>query len=520
MAGVLGAAIVIAIAAVMAGNGDGASSGSDDPSPTAPTNPTAPPVTPAFTLSIGQPVGRPVPRGYLGLSIEFQAIRSYTGPDPNHINPVLVQLIRNLSLGQRPVIRIGGDSTDASWVPTPGVTAPPQVTYPLTPSWFSTTGALVRALGAKLTAGINLGADQPALAASEAAHYRQAFGSALSAFEIGNEPNVYNKIAAYHTPSGKPVLTRPSSFGYPEYRQQFRAIASRLGPMTLAGPALAAGPTAGPGSWVNTLAGYLKSDPRLRVLTVHRYPLRNCYVGPASPQYPTVAHLLSSYATVGLADSIKPWLAVARGAHRQLRIDELNSVACRGKRAVSDAFAAGLWVMDALFELARMGVNGVNVHTLPRSAYELFRFSHDDGRWSAFVTPVYYGLYLFAQATPAGARLLQVSGAHRPPSLSVWATRAHDGQVRAVIVNESQTKGERLGLRAPAGWRGPASVLAMRAPSVRSRSNVTIGGASFGAETETGVLPRTRSLQVNPHGGAYGMWVPAGSAALVTFSRR
>ena len=45
----------------------------------------------------------------------------------------------------------------------------------------------------------------------------QAFGRSLTAFEIGNEPNVYNVIAAYHTPSGAPVLTRPPSFGYPEY---------------------------------------------------------------------------------------------------------------------------------------------------------------------------------------------------------------------------------------------------------------------------------------------------------------
>ena len=65
------------------------------------------------------PVGRQTTSGFLGLSIEFQAVRSYTAPT-RRINPVFVQLIRNLTPDQAPVLRIGGDSTDASWVPAPG----------------------------------------------------------------------------------------------------------------------------------------------------------------------------------------------------------------------------------------------------------------------------------------------------------------------------------------------------------------------------------------------------------------
>ena len=526
LAGVLGAAAaLIAVAAVLATSGDGTSDAAHDARASDPApvpervSGVAAAVRPAFTLGIGPPVGRPVPHGYLGLSIEFQAIRSYTGTDPNHINPVLVQLIRNLSPGQVPVIRIGGDSTDASWVPAPGIKPPPQVTYALTPSWFATTDALVRQLGARVIAGINLGADKPALAAVEARRDAQVFGSSLAAFEIGNEPNVYNVIAAYHAPSGAPVLTRPHSFGYPAYLSEFQATAARLPARPLSGPALAAGPTPAPGSWARTLPGFLKANPSVRYLTIHRYPLRRCYVGPGSPQYPTVPHLLSSYATTGLAKSVATYVRMAHAAGRELRLDELNSVACRGKHAVSDTFAAGLWVVDALFALARQGVDGVNLHTLPQSAYELFRFSQSDGHWRGFVAPVYYGLYLFARAAPPGARLLTVDGGHQPPGLSVWATRAPGGQVRAVIVNESQSRGRRVGLRAPAGWRGPATLLRMRAPSVHAEGHVTIGGASFGSETQTGVLPQAVGQRLNPRAGVLGVSVPAGSAALVTFGR-
>ena len=50
-----------------------------------------------------------------------------------------------------------------------------------------------------------------------------------------------------------------------------------------------------------------------------------------------------------------------------------------GKRGVSDTFASALWVLDTLFNLAAVGVDGVNVHTLPGAAYELFTFRYRRG---------------------------------------------------------------------------------------------------------------------------------------------
>ena len=152
----------------------------------------------------------------------------------------------------------------------------------------------------------------------------------------------------------------------------------------------------------------------MRYLTIHRYPLRNCFVAPDSPQYPTVPNLLSSYSTAAMAAGIARYVQLAHDAGRKLRIDELNSVACHGKRGVSDTFASSLWVLDALFALARDGVDGVNLHTLPHSAYQLFAFSHAGGRWSAAVAPVYYGLYLFSQAAPP--RVAAVEDRRRPPT--------------------------------------------------------------------------------------------------------
>ena len=433
-----------------------ATANSGRPGDPAPSTGQAPPTAPVVagvggpTIRVSGRAGRLIKPGFLGFSLEFQAVRAYTGNNPRVVNPVLLQLIRNLSPGQPPTIRIGGDSTDVSWVPTRGVTPPPYVNYQLTPSWLATTAALAHDLDARMTMGLNLAADEPKLAGAEARAYLKTIGlGSIAALEIGNEPNVYGKIQVLHTLLGAPLYARPRGYGYPEYLREFRAEAASAPPLPLAGPALAVGPTPVLGSWVQAMPAFLRSEPQLPVMTVHRYPLRNCYVPPGSPQYPTVGHLLSDYATSGLAASLRRWIGIAHARHREIRVDELNSVACRGKAGVSDTFAASLWVTDALFSLIKAGVDGVNMHTLPNSAYQLFAFSHHGGRWHAAVRPVYYGLQLFAAAAPVGARLIGLKGLRGAPGLSAWATRGPDGTVRVVLTNKSQRANRNVTFASP-----------------------------------------------------------------------
>lgn len=505
------------IAAVALSSSDTGATGT----PAAVTLPADPPHPgdPRVSVSVSdRAVGAPVPTGFLGFSFEFQGVRAYTGSDPAHINPVLVQLIRNLTPGQAPVLRIGGNSTDVSYVTGPGIKPLPYRGYRLTPSWMATTGALARQLGARMIMGLNLAANDPALDAAEVADYLKAFPKgSIDAVEIGNEPNVYNKITIYHTAAGAPFHARRRSFGYPAFRTQFEAIADRTQPLALAGPALAIGPVPGHGSWVNTVGDLLHRQSRISMMTVHRYPLRNCYVPPKSPQYPTIGHLLDSYATVTLADSLKRWIAIAHAQHRQLRLDELNSVACRGKAGVSDSFASALWATDALFGLARAGVDGIDMHTLPDAAYQLFAFSRQGGHWQAQVRPVYYGLQLFAQAAPAGARLLQVTRHGADAALSVWATRGRDHRLRVVVINKSQTRRKTVTVSLPTGTpMANATVERMLAPSVRAKHGVTLAGRSYGAETQTGQLATPEVERAHIVSGRVTLSVPGASAALVT----
>jgi hypothetical protein len=138
-----------------------------------PTAPTGPPVT--ITVQAGESE-RQVPAGFVGLSLEYPAVEGYAGTNPSALDPVFLQLVRNLVPGQAPVLRIGGDSTDRAWWPAPGLARPRGVTYAITKRWLQVTRALARALRARLVLGLNLEADSPALTTAEAGALLQGIG--------------------------------------------------------------------------------------------------------------------------------------------------------------------------------------------------------------------------------------------------------------------------------------------------------------------------------------------------------
>ncbi len=180
------------------------------------------------------------------------------------------------------------------------------------------------------------------------------------------------------------------------------------------------------------LGQFLDAERRIGVATVHAYPLKRC----TESTHVTIGQLMSNASSNGLAKRLAPLAASAHRHHVPLRVDEINAISCGGVRGVSDTYAAALWSLDAMFALARAGVDGVNIHTPPRSINQMITFRDDNGAWSAHVAPVYYGLLMFAEATPPGSRLVRVSGT-AAPGLSTWATLGPDGTVRVVLINKS-----------------------------------------------------------------------------------
>lgn len=456
---------------------------------------------------------RAVPFGFLGLSLEYSSIERYAGTDPSALDPVFLQLVRNLVPGQAPVLRIGGDSTDRTWRPAPGLRQPPGVTFSITDRWLAVTRALARALHARLIAGLNLEADSPQLAAAEARGLIGGLGrGAVHALELGNEPDLYPSFPWYRTPSGQHVTGRPPNYDMSSLIDDFTRFGAALPSGVLAGPSLGA-----PG-WTRELGRFLSDEPRVRLVTLHRYPLQLCFIPRGSARYPTVAHLLSPAASIGLADSFGRYSAVARAHGLTLRIDELNTVSCGADRAVSQTFASALWALNTLFEMVRDGIHGVNIHTFPGAGYDLFHIGRVAGRWEAGVAPEYYGLVMFARAAPAGSGLLRVEHAAEG-RVRTWATRDATGTIRVLVVNTG-TRARRVSVRLAGAPATSAQVQWLSAPGVRASHGVTIGGQSFRTPTFTGLLPGSPQVStVSAAGGRYSLTVPGASAVLLVAAR-
>jgi hypothetical protein len=449
--------------------------------------------------------------GFVGLSMEFSAVRAYTGRNPSAINPVLLQLIRNLAPRGSPVLRIGGDSTDASWWPVSGITPPPGVNYSLTNGWMRSTRALAADLRARLILGVNLEANNPRIASAEADAFIQRIGRRhIAGLEIGNEPDLYPQDPWYALPNGQRIFGRSSNYSLQSLISQFSRWRSALPALPVVGPALATVP------WMNELGEFLSAEPAVRLATVHRYPLSSCEGDRGAADYPTIDHLISKFATVGLASPLSRYVAIAHSHGAQLRVAEMNSTSCRGRWGVSNTFASALWVLDTLFECARAGVVGVNVHTLPGAAYELFTFSRTRRGWLAFVRPEYYGLQLFAQAAPPGSHLVAVRASRGP--VKAWATRGRGGTIRVVLINFDRRAARLVYVRVPRPG-GFARVVLLRASGLRATNGVTLGGRTYGDRTGTGRLrgtSRVTALFPVNYGDLYTVSLPPASAAMLT----
>jgi hypothetical protein len=380
---------------------------------------------------------------------------------------------------------------------------PAGVNYSLSRTSVAVLHALASTLGARLILGIDLEADSASVASAEARALVAGIPSdQIAGLELGNEPELYGVF----TWDGSGRKGRAPGYDFPAFNRDVTRIGGALPAAPLAGPAI------GAPHWFPDLGQFLSSHPRVAVSTLHRYPLQLCFVAPSQPNYPTIANLLSDRSSRVMANTVAAAVKVSHARGIPLRIDEMSTISCGTDDAVAKSFASALWALDALFQMARVGVDGVNIHSYPHATYELFTFSHTHGRWRAVVEPEYYGLELFAEAAPPGSRLLRVS-ASNAGKLKTWATRATDGSVRVVVINDG--RGARtVAVRAPAA-HADATLERLEAPRLTSRGGVTLGGQSFGATT--GRLGGTRRApSVAPKDGLYNFRVPAGSASLLT----
>jgi hypothetical protein len=449
-----------------------------------------------------------VPPSFLGLSTEYWALPIY-----ERRFSLLERVLSLLHVrGNGPfVLRIGGDSADQTfWEPRSRTPAP--WVYGLTPPRLRQITTLVRRAHLHVILDLNLITGSPRAAAELASAAEDAFPRrSIIGFEVGNEPDIYSRrdwlAGLSETPLRAGFLRKELSTAtyIHEFESYSRALEDVAPSVPLAGPALA-NPVRN-ADWVSRLLA--SPHPGLGTVTAHRYLYSAC-LPHRSPGYPTVARLLSERSTTGMARALEPLVGDAHQAGLKFRLTELNSVTCRGVPGVSDTFATALWAPDALFELLRASIDGVNVHVRTNAINGAFTLSGQ----GLGARPLLYGLILFAKALSPDPRLVQLRLTERSSvRLKAWATRVSGDVLHVVLINKG-SQPVTVGLRLPT--TRPAGVERLLAPSPRSISGVTLGGQQLGRD---GLWYGPRMIQsITPGASGYQLLVPRASAALVSVS--
>jgi hypothetical protein len=439
-------------------------------------------------------------QGFLGIATSLSTIPALAGPASDPDTPG-VNLLKNLSPGAPPLLRLGGNSADDAWWPTPGVSNQ-HFLYALTPRWGANVKAMLTALGGKAILGVNLEEGpkiDSKLAPAEVADFNRYVGKGLiDAFELGNEPE-YFPLSVVNGVRGV-----RGSDTIPAYGKKFSHIASELGGAPLAGPG-----SVGP-QWLGELGTVLSHVPsHLKLVTVHAYPMKNC----SRLAHLSVSDFFTPASIQGLADSVHGEVKAAAAHGEPLRVDEINGITCGGKAGVSNSFGEALWALNVLPALWQAGVQGVNFQSIYGDLNQVIHAQRSPAGWRISVQPEYYGLLAFADAAPAGSRLLRVSN----PGLAhfyQFAVRAPGGSERVVLTNVGSVA-RTVGVTAAGGRRtGSMSLLSARSLSAT-------GGATLGGQR---LSPRTGQLTGKPHltpvrpnaRGVYSVRVPAHAAAILT----
>jgi hypothetical protein len=466
-------------------------------------------IYPQATLTIGPTLSTaPVPSSFFGISTEYWSLPLF-----ERNTPAFERVLSMLHVaGDGPLIlRIGGDSADHSFWSARRQKMPDWA-FALTPAYLARLRALVKRDRVKLIVDLNLMTNTPLTAAAwaRAAETSLPRGS-IAGFEVGNEPDLYERRYWVDMIARSPLVTRPMPLSVtPDtYVEDFAAYARVLGEsapdIPLVGPAVAHPRVGLP--FVSALIGDERSE--LGMVTGHVYPYSACVKNRKSSSYPTVARLLSRNATWAFAYDTRSAVALAHQAGLKFRLTEFNSVTCGGKAGVSDTFATALWAPDALFTAIRAGVDGANLHVRENTVNAAFTIN----RGGLQARPLLYGLMMFTRTLGPQAQLVRLHlAAARSLNLSAWAVQVR-GHILHVLLIDKGSRTVRVDLRLPT--HATATVQRLLAPSPYSRSGVTLEGQQLNYAGDWTGAQRTDKLAPGVRGG-YELTVPRRSAALMS----
>jgi hypothetical protein len=459
-------------------------------------------------LTVGRyAAGPPIRAGFVGITTEFWDMFKEAGTSPAAPDTPFEHALENLAPGGGFDLRIGGDTTDWTWWPVPGMAQPPWARWTLTPAWMAVAQKLLEDLHAHLIIGINMEADNPVVAATEVNAIESGIGPSVpTTFELGNEPELYPKWPFYITKSKQTIYGRPASYSFSQIATEWDTLAKSLGAVRLAGPSYSSFRA------LPYVEQFLHVNPGVSLLTMHTYALtpKNCQKGGQLQE----SSLFDPSSLQNLAGAVGTWARLSSHAKVALRVDEINAVTCGGLANFSDTLGPSLWALNVLPLYAQTGVSGVNFETRPNTAQNLIQPTATASGWQVTVQPEYYGMLAFAQLTPPGSRILGVST--MPNGVLAWAVKTPEHTVNVVVTNVTNIA-QHVAIQ-PAGAKGTATTEVLSSPGgLAATTGVTLGGQTISPQTGQLTGPPVRA-RITPHDGIYDITVAPASAKILSVS--
>lgn len=425
--------------------------------------------------------GNKVYPAFEGLSFEAQLLAK--NPDYlNENNTVLIQLLKTLGNG---IIRIGGDSSDEIYW-TGQARRSGTGTDSLTTSDIDRLAAFSKASGWPVIFGLNMGANDPKTAADEAAYVYNTLGSNLYDLQNGNEPDIYHKYGL--RPPGYDL------YGYEsDWQSQYTAVKKATPNAPFSGP-----DTEGNTRWVINFAADFGKDVNL--IDAHFY-----VDGPASD--PGINYQTILQKDWGITGYLQTLYTAASQSGLPFRITECNSIYGGGKAGTSDTFAASLWALDLMWNIAQNQGQGINFHGGDGLIYSAI--VNNNGAYSA--RPLYYAMLAFKYGSADGS-VIPASMGNTNYNCTAYACSKTDKSYSVTLINREEKTDISFAIKLSKKTSN-IKIMRLSAPSVTEKNNISFAGAYVNAD---GTFAPATAEQKDINQDTFSVMVPAASAAVVT----
>jgi hypothetical protein len=430
-----------------------------------------------------------IPPNFMGLSMNWNFPSGVMGQASTGVNQPFRNLLKNLTeyYTAPMLIRVMGDDSENSNIQAD--------TEPLT--------ELAQAVNVDYILGVDLWHNNVSIAEAEASTWVNGVpNNLIYAFEVGNEPDVYPVNGA-----------RPSTYLFADYLPQFQewrtAIHSSAGPnFRTTGPSYGEEDKYQRLTWIaGAQAAFAANEMNPSIVSQHAY-----VTGPGT--YPA-DYLLEPGSTLNMLNDYSLYSISAHENGSLFRLGEMNTIWGGGIAGISNTFSAALWSIDMMFNVANLGIDGVNWNSGQGTPYQLVQFNVTSSAIGKAtidqVNPLYYGLLVFAQMAGRGAKLLPVTTT-TDANVSIWATADNASTAHVVVINKDEGATGSVKITLPGYTTGTVRYSAT--------NGVTLGGQTFDESPDGTIRGGLVTTTITANDGVFTLAnMPITSAAVIDFSK-